>query len=186
MDSIIVLKLMGQTEKALYLTNLHFPMTTWPCLPLSKKGTLGLLMKAEVGHLVHVSLHAQSRWVTAVIGIRDSCTPWQLSVSWETAPLPFLPLTVECLQKTNPPLQLPVRNTSTYSKVSVHYFKDSSEVSLLIWSYDISISILYQMSHNIRLHRPLDWLDYATYFFSKNIQMKSIKISIKWWYSSSF
>jgi len=52
-----------------------------PCLLILREGLL--LMRGEalqshycqkVGRLSHVSLHAQSRWVTAVIGIMDYAT----------------------------------------------------------------------------------------------------------------
>lgn len=56
-------------------TSVLFPMISSLSPFLLREGVLGLLMR-EVGHLFHVSLHAQSRWVTAVIGIRDCSMLW--------------------------------------------------------------------------------------------------------------
>lgn len=72
----------GENQKA----ELREPCVSLTCAPspsLLRDGMLCLLSRAELGHLFHISLHAQSRWVTAVIGIRDSDTLGWLSFSTE-------------------------------------------------------------------------------------------------------
>lgn len=72
----------------------------------------------KVGHLSHVSLHAQSRWVTAVIGIRDCSTLWWLSllryrISTFPAAVPSVFANAEVKKDPSSTPPLPVRNTST-------------------------------------------------------------------------
>ena len=114
--------------KYLYLYIWPVCISLWyhPCLPVLREGAFGLLVRGEalqshychkVGHLSHVSLHAQSRWVTAVIGIRDYSTLWWLSLRRyriSTFPPAVCWVSANAKVKTDPstPL-LPVRNTGT-------------------------------------------------------------------------
>lgn len=69
--------------------NLVYPSRAL-CLPLPFGSRRCVCCRAELGHLFHISLHAQSRWVTAVIGIRGTDSLWRLSLSWDATPLPIL------------------------------------------------------------------------------------------------
>lgn len=117
---------------------------------------LGLLMRGEalqshychkVGHLSHVSLHAQSRWVTAVIGIRDYSTLGWLSLlrcRISTFPPAVCRVSANAKVKKAPSTPpLPVRSTSTKVMVCQN-FKDLSKLFVQIWSY--AIFILHSIS----------------------------------------
>lgn len=126
---VVFVKALLKPKKSIYLTSVcTVCVCTWhhPWLPLLREGALGLLMRGEalqshychkVGHLSHVSLHAQSRWVTAVIGIRDYSTLWWLSLlrhRISTFPPAVCWVSANAKVKKDPSASpLPVRSTST-------------------------------------------------------------------------
>lgn len=95
-------------------------------LSLLREGTSGLLLRAELGHLFHISLHAQSRWMTAVIGIRDSDTLQRLSLlRCRTSILPLM-LAVKHLMMSKSQKRISAKAHT--AEVSVHQFWNVNEL----------------------------------------------------------
>lgn len=87
---------------------------------LLREGTSGLLSRAELGHLFHISLHAQSRWVTAVIGIRDpDKLRWLSLLRCSTSTLPLIPFVKHLIMSKS---QKRISAKAHTAEVSVHQF----------------------------------------------------------------
>lgn len=105
----------GRTEETLCI-----PHVCSVSPSLLREGTSGLLSRAELGHLFHISLHAQSRWVTAVIGIRDpDKLQWLSLLRCSTSTLPLVPFVKHLIMSKS---QKRISAKAHTAEVSVHQF----------------------------------------------------------------
>lgn len=109
---------------------------TWgqhPCLPPSPARELSdCFVRGKVGHLCHVSLHAQSRWVTAVIGMKN-CEHAAVALSPKILHLHLLPsLPVE--QPLMPKEDRQIQPTARCQE-DKHVSSWSAKVPEIVWNF---------------------------------------------------
>lgn len=117
-----------RAEEDNHEAKLRNPCVSLTCAPspsLLREGMSGLLSRAELGHLFHIWLHAQSRWVTAVIGIRESDTLQRLSLlRCSNSSISLMPSVKHLMMSKS---QKKISAKAHTAEVSVHQFWNVNE-----------------------------------------------------------